>query len=132
MEVNGDCIEAWDPVKHLELINSWYVEWGYPTWDASLYPKIGFVVNSVCVGFIFRSDALMCTIDGFVTSKTCNIRKKAHSLKILCEALVEAAKIYRVFCLQFFTNIPFLAKQGKRLGFTQVGSGHIHMIRRMR
>jgi len=88
-------IHAWDPSRHLPVVDSWIEDRGLRAAKgrADLLPPTGFVVDDTVAGFLYRTDApSVAYFDSFVGNPQKSRGDVALAMTALVGRLMDAAR----------------------------------------
>lgn len=128
-------IARWDPVEHLPMLGEWLrardiaMDAGTP----DLYPRVGFVVNGIAVGFLYQTDApAVAWLDGVVTDPASLPDARAAALRELVEALYAEASKLGCRLVWSTTSAPSLVELGQACGAKVMQRNHVCLYRDLR
>jgi hypothetical protein len=108
--------------KDMDALNRWYSARQLPMVPWRALPELGFIVDDVAAGFLYRTDAPeLAFLDGFVTNPAAPLRARRHAVQELVEELCNAAYVHGVGCVAGMTEHRSLARLVQRHGFRPIG-----------
>lgn len=102
-----------------ETISNWYKGHGHHIPRRTFFPGIGFIVEGIAVGFLFRTDSEVCIIEGFLSNKKAPNRDKAKAFDMIMESILYEAKRHYFSSIVGFSKTRSIEKLGKRFKFNK-------------
>ena len=75
-----------------EDIKNWYESHGEKSPPRRFLPKNGYVVDGIAAGFLFRTDADLALVEGFISNKVANAKQKRSAFDMISHSLINRSK----------------------------------------
>lgn len=113
------------------LISTWWLQHGWSPVSFEMLPKIGFIVNDICAGFLYINDSKLCHLEWIVSDPDSNKQERSESLSILLNVLENTAK--ELGCSAIFTTTKHenLIKRYENNGYVTTDVEMTHLIKRI-
>lgn len=115
--------------KDYPILHSWWTRHGWTPVAFEMLPKIGYIVNDVCAGFLYVSDSKLCHLEWLVSDPESEKTKRSDSLNILIDTLCLTAKEYGCKFVFTTSNNEVLIKRLQNRGFSVSDVGVTHLIK---
>jgi N-acetylglutamate synthase-like GNAT family acetyltransferase len=113
------------------LLCSWWFEQGWSPVSLELLPKIGFIVNDICAGFLYINDSKICHLEWIIADPRSSKEERSTALDTLIDMLVLTAKEYGCNTVFTATKHENLIKRFKKNGFIVTDTNVSHLIKRI-
>lgn len=112
-------VVRYQPAVHFELLGSWYRARGIAesAGDPTCKPEIGFVVDGIAMGFLFRTDSTVGYFDAFAADPAAPKEARARALRCLIETLTAEAEHQHLHVIMAFTGAPTIVAMMTDAGF---------------
>lgn len=116
--------------KDIALIREWYLdrEMNPPTTDE--FPTVGFIVESIAAGFLYKTDSSICLFEGVITNKECSAKQRNEALCLIAIAVLKAAKDFGFKKIFAFSEEETMIQRARELGFS-IGVKHQSMVKEL-
>lgn len=85
-------VEEYDRAKHLALMTSWYVGWGYEPIVEEHLPSIGFVVGNCVMQFLVLTDCGVVFYDCFISDPKSDPETRKRAIEVAHELCAMKAR----------------------------------------
>lgn len=109
-------------VDDFKQICRWLALRGLPQYPRSIFPKIGFIVDDIAVGFLYLTDSSVGIIDCYISNPESNKHERDVALDRITEELLETASISHCTIVKCDSKIEAINKRALKFGFRPSGS----------
>lgn len=113
------------------LISTWWLQHGWSPVSFEMLPKIGFIVNDICAGFLYINDSRLCHLEWVVSDPDSGKQERSESLAILLNVLENTAKEFGCSAVFTATKHENLIKRYKNNGYITTDVEMTHLIKRI-
>lgn len=107
----------------LDTMNEWYAARGLPRVPRDALPAVGFIVDKLAAGFLYRTDAPgLALVDGVVTAPDAPRLARAKAVEDVVRALSIEARKLRIPRVVGLTSVSGMSRLCERLGWTRIGT----------
>lgn len=114
-----------------DLIKSWWNAHNWKEVPSSSLPSCGYIVNEVCVGFLYLTNSDMALLEWVVSDPNSDVELRNQSLDLLLAVLTEEAKLNGVKFIFTATRHPKLQERYKKHEFLEADREMVHFIRKV-
>ena len=119
-------IKPFAPSDYEELLQ-WYSDWEEPPPALELLPKTGFVIQNICAGFLYMTDARLGILDCFISNPSSPKEKRTEAINALADNLLACAKFYGCRAVMASSNILSIKQRCEDLGFVYKGETSLYI-----
>lgn len=101
----------------LEEVNGWLTNRGLGCADLKMLPHNGFIVPSVAVGFLYKTDSTAAFLDFFVSNKEIPYEKRQEAFDMIAERLIARAIELGFHTVIGTTSSTGMMKRCEKFGF---------------
>lgn len=121
-------------IRHFEesdyqLLCSWWNGHKWAPVSLEMLPKIGYVVDDVCAGFIYINDSKLCHLEWLISDPKSDKEKRSKALDLLIDTLCFTAKEYGCSAVFTATAHKNLIERYKKNGFNVTDLNMVHLIK---
>lgn len=110
------------------VINQWWIAHGW-TMVPSMLPRIGFVVDGICAGFLYQTDSTFALLEWVISNPASEKESRRQGLDLLVEAAIREAKDLGFKVLYSTLKHPALIKRYENHGFVPTDTGMTALVR---
>lgn len=111
--------------QDIEVVNEWYAGWNHPTLLPHMLPDVGFIVDEVCAGFLYKTDSSLCLLDAYVANREATKAAKQLGLDLVTNALLEEAYACGFRAVMAITDNPSIVKRCINYKFKDEGTRRV-------
>jgi hypothetical protein len=109
-------VEPYDPDLHADLIRGWCRAHGVSDTMLRFLPEEGFVVDRVCAGFLYQTDARVALLEGFISDRYADTDRRDLALDRLGDELFALARERGHQQVWIYTQQEALAHRAEKHG----------------
>jgi hypothetical protein len=110
-------IRKFDKEKDYLQMCSWYKAHAKPSPYITSLSTNGFIVENICMGFLYSTDSDIAFIEGYISNPDCNRKDRKEALDILSNRLLDEAKALGFKKVLSFSNRPSVKSRMKKYGY---------------
>jgi hypothetical protein len=114
------------------LLCSWWEEHGWAPVSLNMLPKIGYIVDDICAGFLYINDSKLCHLEWIIADPKSDKNKRSEALNVLISTLCFTAKEYGCEAVFTATKHKSLIERYKSNGFFITDLDMTHLIKRIK
>lgn len=107
--------------KDYNQISSWFHAWGIKPIPEEMLPKLGAIVDSVAVGFLYQTDSDMAVLDSYLSNPKAEKEDKNLALDAITDLLITKAKQLGFTVIKCDTTLETIKYRAKKFGFKENG-----------
>lgn len=124
-------VEPYDPHLHAELIRGWCRAHGLSDTMLRFLPEEGFVVDQVCAGFLYQTDARVALLEGFISDRYADTDRRDLALDRLGDELFALAKERGHEQVWIYTQQKALADRAVKHGARLSNGGYYLAVKQL-
>lgn len=113
------------------LLCSWWFEHGWNPIPLELLPKMGYIVDDICAGFIYLNDSKFCHLEWIISDPRSSKKERDETLNVLIDHLCSVAKDLGYTTVFSATKHESLVNRYKNKGFIVTDNNMTHLIKRI-
>lgn len=106
-------------------IDSWYSKRNLEIIPDSLLPEVGFIIDNVAAGFLYKTDGGIALIENYITSPDVNYVDRDLGLEEVTKALIENARESGFDRVMAITTLQSVYTRALSHGFDDYGNFRI-------
>lgn len=114
------------------LLCSWWFEHGWNPIPLELLPKVGYVVDEICAGFLYVNNSGLCHLEWLVSDPRSDKAIRNEALTLLIDSLCSTAKEHNLKAIFTTSNNKNLIERLKNHGFIVTDTSVTHLIKRVK
>lgn len=103
-------------------ISKWFDARGAKLPDRSLFPKTGFIIDSIAAGFLYFTDSTVGIIDCYISNPDTDSKTRSYALDQITNELIKFARSHGCYLLKCDTKIEAIKQRALNHGFKALGS----------
>lgn len=103
--------------EDIDMIEIWHKKHGVEIPSRSSYPETGFIEENVAAGFLYRTDADFCLIEGIVYNPDAPKELRDKALDECIENIILEAMALGYKSVVGFTDLEVVVERSKRFNF---------------
>lgn len=115
--------------EDLAEIGSWWNKHKWGVLPPEMLPKTGFVVESYCAGFLYKTDSSIAILEFIISNPSTDKEKRAEALDLLISTLITKAKEDGHSAIFSSIQHPSLISRYKKHGFVTGDLNMTNMVR---
>lgn len=114
------------------LLCSWWFEHGWNPIPLDLLPKVGYIVDDICAGFLYVNNSGLCHLEWIISDPRSDKTARDKALTVLIDTLCSTAKEFNLSAIFTTSSNKILIERLKTHGFNQTDVGVTHLIKRIK
>lgn len=110
-------VVEYQPEKHNDMLLTWYNQWGLSPHSIELLPGTGLIIENVCALFLYRTNSLLCLVEGFISNREAEDTVRAQGLDLISSKMDEWIKELGFKQIMTFSNNPKVIERAKSMNF---------------
>lgn len=124
-------IRRFEITKDYPQVADWWFEQKWPIIDTKHLPRIGFIVDGYCAGFLYQTDSAFGLLEFVIANPKTDKEERSKALDLLLETLIKQAKELNIKSLFTSLEHPKLLERYKKHGFNVSDTNMTNMLMRL-
>lgn len=121
-------IRRYDP-SDFETLKAWWDRHGFAGMQPEMLPRIGFVVEGICAGFVYQTDSAWALFEWVVSNPESEKESRRAGLDLLIEAAIHESRELGFKLLFSTIKHPALIKRYENHGFIATDRDQVSLVR---
>ncbi len=81
-----------DSIKHMDMLLTWYSQWGIPVKSMSRLSDTGLIIENVCALWLYKTNSSVCIIENLICNRELSMADRDKGLDLIFNQIIQLAK----------------------------------------